>query len=121
MTVKRRKMKGINQSGLAPLGRAVLVETYEPEIKSGSIVIPQTVSEKMMMREMRCVVVAVGPDAWKGESGPRAKVGDKVLVSNFAGAMVEGPWDGKMYRCVNANDIFLRIDAEYFTAVQVAA
>jgi len=110
-----------NKSGLAPLGRAVLVEAYEPEIKSGMIVIPQTVKERTMAAEMRAIVIAVGPEAWKEESVPRAQSGDKVLISKYAGTICRGTLDGKLYRVVNANDVFLRITDECVAAVQEVA
>lgn len=105
------RQKG-NPTGLVPVGRAVLIEAYEPELKRGSIVIPQNVSERTMAAEMRAVVLAVGPLAWYDEPTPRAVVGDKVLVARYAGTIVKSPVNGKLYRVVNANDIFLRIEAE---------
>jgi len=107
---------GDNPSGLAPVGRAVLVEAYEPEIKRGSIVIPQNVSERTIAAEMRAVVLAVGPLAWGEEPEPRAQVGDKVLIARYAGVIAKSPVNGKLYRIVNANDIFARIEAEEMPA-----
>lgn len=101
-----------NLSGLSPKGRAVLVEPYEPEIKQGMIVLPATVGERTRMVETRAVVVAIGPEAWKGEAAPRAKPGDKVMIVQFAGAMVVGPKDSRQYRVVNDMDIFLGLDDE---------
>lgn len=100
--------------GLEPRGRAVLVEAYEPEIKKGSIVIPQNVGERTLASEMRAIVLAVGSLAWKDEGEPRAAVGDKVLVSKYSGVIVKSPVNGRLYRIVNANDIFARITAEEF-------
>lgn len=101
-----------NNSGLIPLGRAVLVDPYEPQQQQGAIIIPDSVTERSRMAEQRAVVVAVGPECWKEESQPRAKPGDHVMVSKYAGHLTPGMKDGKMYiyRVVNANDIFLRID-----------
>lgn len=103
-----------NKSGLEPLAQAVLVEPYEPEftVKSSIIAIPPSARERMTLAEQRAVVVAVGPEAWKDEKGPRAKPGDKVMVSAYAGTMTVGPLDGKQYRVVNARDVFLKIVAE---------
>lgn len=99
-----------NTSGLKPLGVAVLVEPYEPEIKSSTIAIPATVRERVTMVESRVVVIAVGPHAWHDEPVPRAMPGDKVYITKFAGHMVTGPKDGKQYRVVNDRDIFLCIE-----------
>jgi co-chaperonin GroES (HSP10) len=102
----------VNNSGLKPLGKAVLVEPYEPEIKKGLIVIPDTVRERTIMVETRCVVIEVGPACWDDEKVPRAKPGDKVLITKFAGVMAQGTLDGKQYRFVNDRDIFAGIAKE---------
>ncbi len=100
----------LNNSGLEPVGRAVLVEPLESnEIKSAVIAIPDTVKERMMMVEQVALVVAVGPEAWKDEGQPRAVPGEKVMISRYAGVMTVGPRDRKTYRVVNANDVFLRV------------
>ncbi len=100
-----------NTSGLCPKGKAVLVEPYEPEVKKGMIVLTQGAKQQGLMLEQRAIVVELGPDAWKGET-PRAAVGEKVLVSRFAGYMAKGPADGKDYRIINCNDIFAGIVKE---------
>lgn len=101
-----------NLSGLDPRGVAVLIKTYEPERKGGLIELPESVSGRMAMVDNRAVVVAIGPSAWHDEPAPRAKVGEKVLVTKFAGFMAKGPADGQMYRLVNDRDIFCAITHE---------
>lgn len=101
-----------NQSGLRPLGKAVLLEGFEPERKAGKIIIPENVQGKMSMVDNRAMVIEVGEDAWSDEAQPRAKAGDKVLVTKFAGFMATGPADGKLYRLVNDRDIFCAITYE---------
>lgn len=100
-----------NNSGLRPLGHAVLLEPYEPEIKKSLLVMPEQVSQRTAMAETRAVVIEVGPVAWKDEP-PRAKPGDKVLISRFAGVMVTGTKDNRSYRMVNDRDIHTRIEVE---------
>src|ERR1700676_4207088 len=100
---------GINKSGLHPLGRAVLLQSYEP--KKGSIYIPPTISERSLMIETRAIVLEIGPDAWKDETRS-AKVGDKVLIARMSWAIADGPLDGKQYRIVNCNDIFCGLEDE---------
>lgn len=102
----------MNVSGLKPLGHAVLVEPYEPEMKKGLIVMPETAKERSAMVETRAIVIEAGPAAWIDEPAPRAKPGDKVLISKFAGAMATGTQDGKTYRIVNDRDIYCRIEVE---------
>ena len=99
-----------NNSGLKPLGKAVLVEPYEPELKKGLIVLPDTVRERTLMVEQRCVIVDVGPAAWDDEKVPRAKPGDRVLITKFAGHMAMGIKDHKQYRLVNDRDVFCALD-----------
>lgn len=104
----------LNKSGLRPLGVAVLVEPFEPERKAGQIVIPETVHERTTMLENRARVLDIGPAAWADEAVPRAKPGDIVLMTRFAGAMAKGN-DGKIYRFVNDRDIYAGIDEEVTT------
>ena len=101
-----------NKSGLEPRGVAVLIEPYEPERRGGQIILPVNVQGRMSMVDNRATVVAVGPSAWHDEPMPRAQVGDKVLVTKFAGFMAKGPADGKIYRLVNDRDIFCAITHE---------
>lgn len=110
-----------NKTGLVPLGHAILIEAYEPEFKKGVIKIPENVAERTMQTEMRAVVLAVGPEAYLNESAPRCKPGDKVLVAKFAGVICKSPLDGKLYRVVNGNDVFLKIEAEKMPEVAEAA
>lgn len=101
-----------NKSGLEPRGVAVLIKGYEPERKQAQIVLPDAVQGRMSMVDNRAVVVAIGPSAWHDEPQPRAKIGDKVLVTKFAGFLAKGPGDGEMYRLVNDRDIFCAIVGE---------
>lgn len=107
-----RRPSSRNVSGLMPAGRAVLVEPYQPEIKKSIIEIPSTVSERQQMIETRAVVIDVGAAAWDDEPEPRAFVGEKVMLTRYAGVMVRGTADGKMYRMINDRDIFCRIEVE---------
>ncbi len=93
----------MNKSGLEPRGAAVIVKPYE--IKSDTIELPSTVKSRSDMIEQKAVVVAIGPEAWKDESQPRAKVGEHVLISKYAGYLAQGD-DGEAYRVINGSDIF---------------
>lgn len=101
-------MKVTNDSGLRPLGAAVLVSYYEPERKDSRIVIPDNVKDRANSLEQRAMVVEVGENAWPDEP-PRAVAGDYVMISRMAGAAVVGPKDGKSYRLINDRDIFAQI------------
>lgn len=101
-----------NQSGLKPCGRAVLIRPYTPERQEGLIVLPDEVQGRDQMIEQRAIVVEIGPSAWHDEPAPRCEVGDKVLVSGYAGYMAKGTADGQQYRFVNDRDIFAVIESE---------
>lgn len=100
-----------NTSGVAPLGRAVLVEYYEPERKGSLIIVPESVRKGEVLIEQRAVVVEIGPACWPDEP-VRARIGDRVLIARLSGYAMTGPADGKLYRIVNDRDIFARIDHE---------
>ncbi len=102
----------MNCSGLKPLGRSVLIEPYEPDLKSSIIAIPEAAQDRLQMVEQRAIVIEVGPNCWCDEPAPRAKPGDKVLVARFAGFMAKGTADNKPYRFVNDRDIFAAIEVE---------
>jgi co-chaperonin GroES (HSP10) len=98
----------LNQSGLAPLGRAVLVEPFEPERRASVIELPPSVLANERVLDVRVRVVAVGPVAWPDEPA-RAVAGDVVFVAKFSGAVTVGPKDGRPYRLVNDRDIFAKV------------
>ena len=102
----------MNKSGLRPLGRAVLVKPYVPERSGSVIALPDFVEAQSSSLEQRTIIVEVGPNAWCDEPSPRAKEGDRVLVSKFAGHMAKGTGDGEQYRFVNDRDIFAAIEVE---------
>jgi co-chaperonin GroES (HSP10) len=110
-----------NQTGLEPMGHALLCEPYDPEIKASRIAIPDSVRASSKMREMRAVVLAVGPDCWTGDvfMTVRAVPGDKILISKYAGVIVKSPVDGKDYRLCNDEDVFCKITAESWEEVGV--
>lgn len=102
----------MNKSGIRPLGRAVLVKPYTPELKESLIVLPDEALSRDQMIEQRAIVVEAGEFAWHDEPKPRATAGQKVLVSKFAGYMVKGTADNEQYRLVNDRDIFAAIEVE---------
>lgn len=106
-------MQTINSSGLEPLGHAVLVRMVElEEMKTTLIAIPEHVRKNSAVLEQRAEIIAVGTEAWAEEKQPRAKPGDKVIVTRMAGWTASGPADGKLYRVVNDRDIFCKITKE---------
>ena len=98
-----------NESGVSPLGRAVLVEYYMPERKGSLIALPPSVESRDSQVEQRARVVEAGPACWSDEAVPRAVPGDYVLISKMAGYACTGPKDKKPYRLVNDRDVFAKL------------
>lgn len=101
-----------NTSGLRPLGRAVLVEYWEPERKKSTIIIPESHVDRVNAVEQRARVIEVGPACWPEEPMPRAKAGDYVLISRMAGYQCDGILDKKKYRFINDRDVFAALTPE---------
>lgn len=96
-----------NTSGLEPLGRALLVEPYEPTKRGGGLlVIPESVLASERAVDVKVRVVAVGAVAWPDEPA-RCFPGDIVLIAKMSGFVTQGV-DGKPYRFVNDRDVFAR-------------
>ena len=92
---------------IKPLGDRVVIKMVETEetTKSG-IVLPGTAKEKPQYAE----VVAVGPGGVIDgkEIVMEVKVGDKVLLSKYAGTEVK--LDGAEYTILRQNDILAQLD-----------
>lgn len=102
-----------NNSGLEPRGVAVLVKPYTPKSKQTKLIeIPEFVQTKLASVDTMMEVVAIGPNAWYEEPNPRAKVGEIVMVTKYAGLVAIGPKDGVTYRLVNDRDIFCAVTSE---------
>ena len=98
---------------IKPLEYRVLVEPERIEdtdpamrsAKEAGLVMPDTVSEREQMAQVRATVHAVGGNAfedWHDESLP--KVGDSVLIAKYAGFTVPGTEEQPL-RVVNDKDI----------------
>lgn len=92
---------------IKPLGDRVVIKMVETEetTKSG-IVLPGSAKEKPQYAE----VVAVGPGGVIDgkEITMEVKVGDKVLLSKYAGTEVK--LDGVEYTILRQNDILAKLD-----------
>ena len=112
-TISLGQEKCLNTSGISPRGQAVLLASYEDKTAKSSIIeIPEHIRQQQRLIEMEGVVVEIGPEAWRDEESPRAVVGDKVMISQYAGALLKGPLDGKLYRMINGRDLFAVITQE---------
>ena len=92
---------------IKPLGDRVVIKMVETEetTKSG-IVLPGSAKEKPQYAE----VVAVGPGGMVDgkEIAMEVKVGDKVLLSKYAGTEVK--LDGVEYTILRQNEILAKLD-----------
>jgi co-chaperonin GroES (HSP10) len=124
--VSSRRRTIQNLSGLQPAGHAILLEAYEPDFDAArrvGLIIPDDVRTNSLMVEMRAKVIELGEMAYRKDFQtwvarlftpwrPRCLPGDKIMVNRYSGAVVVGPLDGKQYRMVNDEDVFVRIVAE---------
>lgn len=107
--------QAVNDSGLVPVGRAILVEPFEPEREASRIALPDWVRANERVLDVRVRCVEVGPEAWKAtrvgdkDEPPRCWPGDIIFVAKFSGFVTQGPKDGKPYRLVNDKDVFARV------------
>lgn len=102
-----------NESGIEPLGHRVLLKPILTErVTEGGIVIPEVSAEKEDKAQIRAVVVAYGPTAWKAEGlggVPWARTGEKVVIGKYAGVFLKGK-DGVNYRVVNDDELQAKIE-----------
>lgn len=88
---------------MKPLADRVVIKMVESEetTKSG-IVLPGSAKEKPQVAE----IVAVGPGT--SEVTMEVKIGDRVLISKYAGTEVK--LDGQEYTILKQNDILAIVD-----------
>jgi len=107
-----RYQRGRNDSGLHPLGRAVLLWPLETGLKTTKIQLPDNVKQRQMILDTVGWVVEMGSECYKDEGGVRCAVGDPVIVAAMSGSMRDGK-DGAIYRFVNHRDIYGRVDQDH--------
>lgn len=95
-----------NRSGWRPTGSAVLLRATELRDKQSKIVVPKNVEISSSTCDTIGIVVALGEDCWNkpGES-PRAKVGDRVLFTQYSGGTIIG-YDDFVYRMIPCHAIY---------------
>lgn len=102
-----------NESGIEPLGHRVLVKPILTDRKTeGGIIIPEPTANKEDKAQIKSIVVAYGPTAWKAEGlggTPWARTGETVIIGKFAGVFLKGK-DGDNYRIVNDDELQARIE-----------
>jgi chaperonin GroES len=93
---------------IMPLGERVVIKMLETEeVTKGGVVLPGSAKERPQVAE----VVAVGPGGYdeKGrEIKMEVKVGDKVLISKYAGTEVK--IDNVEYTILKQSDILAKVE-----------
>ena len=90
-------------TGIRPLGDRVVIKKAEMEEKTqGGLILTSAAKEKPQMAE----VVAVGPGT--KDEPMELKVGDKVLVGQYAGSKVK--LDGQEYTIVHQSEVLAVVE-----------
>lgn len=93
-----------------PVGYSILVKPDEAgdTLKSETIAIPTTVSDKWRIAVDTGVLVDIGQTAWKGMQGsskPWAKVGDRVVFQQYGGRKWQDPDTKEEYLILMDKDV----------------
>jgi chaperonin GroES len=96
----------VNTSGFLPLGHRLLVKPDTVEKRtSGGLYLPQEVTGRDEMAQVKGVVVAVGEGCWKDTtSADWAKPGDRIVFGKYSGLQYDGA-DAIKYRILNDLDV----------------
>lgn len=102
----------MNESGIIPVGVSILVlpDQVEETTESGIVIATPSELERHQLKQTEGIVVAIGPLAFydekdgRGNVIPRCRVGQKVVLTAYAGMIKKGK-DGKSYRLVRDNDV----------------
>ena len=98
-----------NDSGITPIEyRVLLYPDVSEKVTAGGIVIPDTISERHQMAEIKATVVALGAKAFD-EMDAGIQPGDRVIIAKYAGIIVEGQ-NGKQYRLCNDKEVVAKIE-----------
>jgi chaperonin GroES len=102
-----------NTSGIHPTADRVLLQEIEAEKKTESgIVLATTAVEKAEMAEIHARFITAGEVGLGMAELQGIQPGDYVLMTKYAGIRYRGQ-DGRMYRVVNARDVFARADGVF--------
>ena len=102
----------LNNSGIKPVGLSILVlpEQVAEKTAAGIILGTPMELEREQLKQTEGVVVEIGPLAFhdeldeKGNRIPRCKVGDRVVMTAYAGMIKEGK-DELKYRLIRDCDV----------------
>lgn len=78
------------------------------------ILVPDNVAKSSAQVDTMGIVVGIGEDAWK-DASPRAKLGDRVLFTQYTGGTIKG-LDGYFYRMINCDAIYAVMEENHDVA-----
>lgn len=94
-----------NTSGITPVEYKALVLPDEVvETTEGGIFIPDETKEREQWAKIKATLIALGGGCFEDIPEPLPKPGDKVLISKYAGTLVDGN-DNQTYRIIADKDI----------------
>jgi len=98
--------------GIRPVGPRLLIYPIPIEERTeGGIILPESSRDREALRQIKAIVVDVGPEAWQDSKAPWAVCCHKVLISKYAGYLFKG-LDGKDYRIINDIDVTAIIEED---------
>lgn len=90
---------------LKPVGRRILIQTLEPEVKQTNIIIPDTVQKE----PERAIVIAVA-EVKKDDDPFPVKEGDNIIFGKYGGVKIE--FEEEEYILLSEDDILAVIEEE---------
>ena len=87
---------------IIPVEYKVLVQLESKEkVTAGGIVIPDMRHERDQMAQTKATLVAVGGNAFSDWEGPIPQVGDKVLITKYAGERPDSNEENPLRLCMD--------------------
>lgn len=83
----------ITKLSIIPVGHRLIIKLDDvEEVSKGGILLPDVNRERSAARTIG-TIIAIGPNCWKAfdDGEPWAKIGDKVVVSKYAGKRIKDP------------------------------
>ena len=101
-----------NSSGIYPKGHRVLIKAEEvEETTQGGILLPEEMTKREQLAEIRGRVVEIGSTAYSDQPSPYCSVGDRVIFAKYSGIIYTGK-DKIEYRVINDLDVVAVIEEE---------
>ncbi len=100
-----------NETGMVPVEYKVLVKLDPVEEKtSGGIILPEDRKERDQMAATAGTLIAVGGNAFEDWNGRKPGVGERILISKYAGQTPKAGDTESLYRFCQDKDIIAVIE-----------